>query len=139
MFEIIQPKGRSSRRVVRSKPALPGELGRAYRYRVPVCVEAKPENGEALSEYAFFPAKDVSTTGFYFVSDKLFPVKSKIEFVISFPRKLSSGMTQLMSGVGKCVRVEELHDGQAIRYGIGVQIVESAELDSRPTKAMSRK
>lgn len=125
MFEIIRSKGKSAKRVVLRRPALPGEKGRAYRYKVPICIEARPASGERISEFAFFPAKDMSTTGFYFLSDALFPEKSKIEFVISYPRERADGMVELMRGTGKCVRVEKLVEGHSMRYGIGVHIEKS--------------
>jgi PilZ domain-containing protein len=125
MYEIIRSKGKSAKRVVSTRPAAPGEIGRPYRYKVPLCVEARPKGGKPVSNYAFFPTKDVSATGFYFLSDAPFPEKSRIEFVISMPRKTAGGTVELLRGVGKCVRVEHVHDGNAVRYGIGVHIEKS--------------
>lgn len=132
MFEIVQFKGKKSKRLVLKRPALPGELGRAYRYKVPVCVEARPKAGDPVSNYTFFPARDVSTTGFYFLSDALFPVESKIEFVLSFSRTHSRGTAELMRGTGRCVRVEQIREGGVIRYGIGVHIEKSTGIADPP-------
>jgi len=132
MFEIVQFKGKKSKRLVLNRPALPGEMGRPYRYRVPICVEAHPESGDPISDYTFFPAKDVSTTGFYFLSDAPFPVQSSIEFVLSFPRALSQGTAELMRGTGRCVRVEQLAEGGVVRFGIGVHIEKSTGLAEAP-------
>lgn len=132
MFEIVQFKGKKCKRLVLNRPAQPGEIGRPYRYKVPMCVEARPESGDPVSNFTFFPAKDVSTTGFYFLSDALFPVQSKIEFVLSFPRTLSKGTVELMRGTGRCVRVEQLGEGGGVRYGIGVHIEKSSGLADHP-------
>ncbi|HKS82286.1 MAG TPA: hypothetical protein VJR23_12350 [Candidatus Acidoferrales bacterium] len=132
MFEIVQLKGKKSKKLVLNRPAQPGEIGRPYRYKVPMCVEARPESGDPVSNYTFFPAKDVSTTGFYFLSDALFPVESKIEFVLSFPRTLAHGTAELLRGTGRCVRVEQLREGGVVRYGIGVQIEKSTGIADPP-------
>jgi len=139
MYEIIESTGKSPKRIVSTRPALPGEIGRPYRYKVPLCVEARPQGGKPISDYAFFPTKDVSATGFYFLSDAPFPEKSRIEFVISMPRATAAGTVELMRGVGKCVRVEHLHDGNAVRYGIGVRIEKNRGRIERRLKPTGRR
>jgi|SRR4029077_1712695 hypothetical protein len=139
MYEIIRSKGKTAKRVVSTRPAAPGEMGRPYRYKVPLCVEARPEGGKPISNYAFFPTKDVSATGFYFLSDAPFPEKSRIEFVISMPRTSTGGTLELIRGVGQCVRVEHLHDGNAVRYGIGVHIEKSRGKLERGLKPSSHR
>jgi hypothetical protein len=129
MFEIVQTKGKSIRRVVRKSPPRVGEIGRAYRYRVPLCAQAELVEGRSVSDFAFFPTKDISTTGFYFVSDALLPEQARINFVISYPRGRSCQMVELMRGTGRCVRVEQLPCGDVVRYGIGVHIEKSTSAD----------
>jgi hypothetical protein len=100
----------------------------AIRYNVSLRVEVWPESERKGLDPLFFTTRDISLRGFYFTSDRDFEVGSKFNFSIIFPRELTGDTAELMSGLARTVRLDQLRYGSAGRVGVGATIEETTRL-----------
>jgi hypothetical protein len=89
------------------------------RYKLSLRFEIWPESRPKGLQPTFFNTKDISSVGFYFESDRDFPVGSKFNFTIIFPREIAGSKQQLVNGLARTVRIERTPED---RLGVGILI-----------------
>ena len=95
--------------------------------RVEIWPKAKPKNMQPLR----LTTQNISTKGFYFLSSRLVAQGTRLNFRMQMPRKLTGGSPKFMSGIARCVRVENILGSGAGHYGIGMQIERARYLKNR--------
>jgi len=100
---------------------------RLLSLRIEIWLRAKPKNIEPLR----LTTQNVSRKGFYFLSNRLLAQGTRLNFRMRIPRNLTGGSTKVMSGIARCVRVENILGSGAGHYGIGMQIERARYLKNR--------
>jgi hypothetical protein len=91
----------------------------ARRYKLSLRFEIWPESRPKGLQPTFSNTKDISSLGFYFESDRDFPVGSKFNFTIIFPREIAGGKQELVNGLARTVRIDRTLED---RFGVGILI-----------------
>jgi hypothetical protein len=130
---VEEPEDCAAMKSRRSRFDESGERRAAVRYTVCLRVELWTESSRRGPHPSFYTTRDVSTKGFYFLSPRLFDVGSRVNFRIIFPRELTGGWAELMSGLAKCVRVENVLGTGVGHYGVGAEI-ESVKVNQTPPR-----
>lgn len=87
-----------------------------------------PELEERDGTTKIVKTRDVSMCGIYFISDDEPDIGSRFNFSVMFIRKASGEQRDLMSGVARIVRCEQLPSSNAERFGVGVAIEKTTYL-----------
>lgn len=92
----------------------------AVRYEVSLAVELWP--AARLTPMGPFcsTTRDMSIRGFYFFSDRIFEAGTRVKFRVVGPSEIAGGGPELVRGIGKCVRIEQMPGANC--YGVGVLI-----------------
>jgi hypothetical protein len=91
----------------------------ARRYKLSLRFEIWPESTSKGLQPNFFNTKDISSLGFYFESDRDFPVGSKFNFSVILPQEIAGGTPELVNGLARTVRIVRTSED---RLGVGILI-----------------
>lgn len=100
----------------------PAERRAAVRYKAALRVELWPAAEARPVAPSFYTTRDISTAGFHFISLEPFNTGDQLCFRIVFPSELIERTVELMGGLARCVRVEEVRGPDIESYGVGAFI-----------------
>jgi hypothetical protein len=104
------------------------ERRRAIRYAVAMRMEIWPKREERLNVPCLVSTRDISLQGIYFFTDDEPIVGSSLNFSVTFLRQSIGEDADLINGVARILRCEDLPDREAPRFGVAMVIEKTSYL-----------